>query len=115
MYLSVELTLPVKFSHEAQSRIVGAPAGEYEEVVHRGKKVQYGPVTITASIKLQKTLGYRARTTMHVSWDQTTSRMEARAAFLLYLQERGLAERSIDYYSALFDNALAFDEAGILV
>jgi hypothetical protein len=41
--------------------------------------------------------------------------MEARAAFLLYLQERGLAERSIDYYGALFDNALAFDEAGILV
>lgn len=115
MNLSVELTLPVKFSREAQSKIVGVAAGDYEEVVHRGKMIQYGPVSISASIKLQKTMGYRARTTLHVSWDDKLSRMEARAAFLLYLQERGLAEQSIDYYGALFDNALAFDEEGILV
>jgi hypothetical protein len=115
MNLSVELTLPVKFSHEAQSKIVAVPGGEYEEVVHRGKVVQFGPVSISASIKLQKTLGYRARTTLAVSWDDRTTRLEARAAFLLYLQEQGLAERSIDYYASLFDNALAFDESGILI
>lgn len=115
MNLSVELTLPVKFSREAQSKIVDAPLGEYDEVVHHGKNVQYGPVRISASIKLQKTMGYRARTTLSVSWDQKISRLEARAAFLLYLQQQGMTEASIEYYGVLFDNALAFDEAGILV
>ncbi|HET7206580.1 MAG TPA: hypothetical protein VFI95_08375 [Terriglobales bacterium] len=115
MNLSIEITLPVKLSREAQSRIVEIPASEYEEVVHRGKAVSWGPIAISASLKLQKASGYRARTTLFISWHQTVSRGEARAAFLSYLDHRGLPEQSIDFYAALFDNALAFDEAGILV
>jgi hypothetical protein len=52
---------------------------------------------------------------LNVSWEEPTSRLEARTAFLFYLQQRGLPEASVDYYGALFDNALAFDEEGILV
>lgn len=115
MNLSVEITLPVKFSLEAQSQIVGATAQDCEEVVHRGKVIGFGPIRISASIKLQKATNYRARTTLSVSWLEPTSRMEARTAFLLYLQQQGLTETSIDYYAALFDNALAFDEDGVLV
>lgn len=115
MNLSVEITLPVKFSREAQSKIVGVTAQDYEELVHHGKEVKFGPVAISASIKLQKAMNYRARTTLNVSWHEPTSRLEARTAFLFYLQQRGLSERSIDYYRALFDNALAFDEEGVLV
>jgi hypothetical protein len=115
MNLSVELTLPVKFSREAQARIVGATAQDYEEVVHHGKVVQFGPIAISANIKLQKNMNYRARTTLIISWDEPTSRVEARAAFLFYLQQRGVSENSIDFYGSLFDNALAFDEEGILV
>src|SRR5947209_1549142 len=105
MNQSVEITLPVKFSREAQSKIVGTTAHEYEEVVHHGKVVQFGPITIAASIKLQKNMNYRARTTLNLSWDEPTSRIEARTAFLFYLQQRGVSEGSIDYYGALFDNA----------
>jgi hypothetical protein len=36
MNLSVELTLPVKFSREAQSQIVGVTAHDHEELVHHG-------------------------------------------------------------------------------
>jgi hypothetical protein len=115
MNLSVEITLPVKFSREAQSKIVGVTAQDYEELVHRGRAVKFGPIAISASIKLQKAMNYRARTTLNVSWHEPTSRLEARAAFLFYLQQHGLSERSVDYYGALFDNALAFDEEGILV
>jgi hypothetical protein len=115
MNLSVEITLPVKFSREAQTTIIGVTAQDYEELVHHGKGVTFGPITISASIKLQKTMNYRARTTLNVSWEEPTSRLEARTAFLFYLQQRGLPEASVDYYGALFDNALAFDEEGILV
>jgi hypothetical protein len=115
MNLSVEITLPVKFSREAQSKIVGVSAHDYEEVVHRGKVVQFGPISISASIKLQKAMNYRARTTLSVSWAEPTSRLEARTAFLFYLRQHGLPETSADYYAVLFDNALAFDEEGILV
>ncbi len=52
---------------------------------------------------------------LNVSWQEPTTRLEARTAFLFYLQQRGFSATSIDYYAALFDNALAFDEAGILV
>ena len=115
MNLSVEITLPVKFSREAQSKIVGVTAQDYEELVHHGSKVKFGPIAISASIKLQKAMNYRARTTLNVSWTEPTSRLEARTAFLFYLQQRGLSEGSVDYYGALFDNALAFDEEGVLV
>ena len=115
MNLSVEITLPVKFSREAQSTIVGPTSQDYEEVVHRGKVVQFGPITLSASIKLQKSMNFRARTTMNVSWNEPTSRVEARTAFLFYLQQHGMSDASIDYYGALFDNALAFDEEGVLV
>ena len=60
-------------------------------------------------------MNYRARTTLSISWEEPTSRLEARTAFVFYLQQRGLPEPSVDYYGALFDNALAFDEEGILV
>lgn len=115
MNLSVEITLPVKFSREAQSKIVGVSAQDYEEVVHHGKVIQFGPITIAASIRLQKAMNYRARTILNVSWEEPLSRIEARTAFLFYLQQQGLSESSVDYYGALFDNALAFDEQGVLV
>ena len=115
MNLSVEITLPVKLSREAQSKIVGATAQDYEELVHHGREVNFGPITISASIKLQKAMNYRARTTLNVSWHEPTSRLEARTALVFYLQQRGLPEASLEYYGALFDNALAFDEEGILV
>ncbi len=115
MNLAVEITLPVKLSREAQSKIVGVTAQDYEELVHRGREVNFGPIAISASIKLQKAMNYRARTTLNVSWHEPTSRLEARTAFLFYLQQCGLSEASVDYYGALFDNALAFDEQGILV
>lgn len=115
MNLSVEITLPVKFSREAQSKIVGVAAQDYEELVHHGREVKFGPIAISASIKLQKSMNYRARTTLQVSWQEPTSRLQARSAFLFYLQQSGLPEASVDYYGALFDNALAFDEEGILV
>jgi hypothetical protein len=115
MNLSVEITLPLKFSREAQSQLVGMTAPDYEELVHHGRKVKFGPISISASIKLQKAMNYRARTTLNVSWNEPTSRLEARTAFLFYLQQRGLSEGSVDYYGALFDNALAFDDDGVLV
>ena len=115
MNVSVEITLPVKFSREAQSKIVGVTAQDYEELVHNGRVVHFGPISISASIKLQKAMNYRARTTLNISWDEPTSRLEARATFLFYLQQRGLSEGSVDYYGVLFDNALAFDEEGVLV
>lgn len=115
MNLSVEITLPVKFSREAQSKIVGMTGEDYEELVHHGKVVSFGPVRISANIKLQKTLNYRARTTLCIGWNEPTSRLEARTAFLFYLQQRGLSESSVDYYGVLFDSALAFDEQGVLV
>ncbi len=115
MNLSVEITLPVKFSHEAQAKIVGITPPNYEELVHHGKVIPFGSITISASIKLQKAMNYRARTTLSITWQEPTTRLEARTAFLFYLQERGLPETSVDYYGALFDNALAFDDEGILV
>ena len=115
MNLFVEVTLPVKFSREAQSQIVHMPEADCEQVVHRGKCVQFGCIAISASLKLQKTMGYRARTTLDISWAEAVSRTEARSDFLAFLQKQGLSPKSIDEYGLLFDNALAFDERGILV
>jgi len=112
MKITVDVQLPDTLTFEEELQIIGDhdPAGR--PCITYEKPIDFRRITIRASRPLKKVMGFRPATTLHIAWDDSVTRAEARSDFLEYLTFKGVDEDLRKRCAHLFDNAVAVDEEG---
>jgi hypothetical protein len=106
MKVSINVTLPDTLSWD-EERLIAANG--------YGREMVFKRIVICPSRPLKKVMGFHPATTLHISWDSSIGRNEARSDFREYLLSRAVPPDLKKRCEVLFDNADAIDEEGTLI
>ncbi|HLJ89086.1 MAG TPA: hypothetical protein VKZ53_19855 [Candidatus Angelobacter sp.] len=112
MDITLRIDLPSSLTYEEEQELVGHDDPEQGKAINYGQPIMFGHIRLVASRKMMKVIGYKAFTTIDITWSTQITRAQAQSAFAAYLRHRGIEETAVRSYLIRFDNACAVDENG---